>query len=597
MMGLFFRYARPNDFLLTNGAAGEVPLYGPQFTFYVNGNDSVRVGTIRDKYGSGFIAKGTSVSGPLSYSRAMGIAIHEFGHYLFSNIHSTSGIMTSNGGISVNDLFMSGYEKYKLGLLDTLTVNYSNSSVYSLGDISGRNGSTQLLRVPISSSEFFIIENRRKISNWDVYMLGDSSKNEPFRPTGEYGKGLYIYHSNNSNLNYAGNVDVECADGLWNWSIIGTTTPDWSNSQSVSIKRRTSIPSPLNNDPGGLNSFYNADGISAGPYFSIGKRHTSIGLTGTDRFYTNEQDYWTSREIWGDRYDAWNIGYNQVFSPYSNPNTKTVDNAESGIFIYYETLNNGIANLKIYKAGVGFTESEILAVTPPSRPMGIVMSEYYIPNSPYCNPKILWNHNSEPDMVKSGNVKRYKIYKATRSNMNSVPTNGYSLMAILDIPSTSSPEYIDNSVYKYDCSLNDGIPSGTPFPIRYYVVAVDKFEYESVPSDFVQAIGIQRGIEEIIGADNIVVNVEVPKEYSLNQNYPNPFNPVTKIKYDIPLNGNVSIKIYDINGRLINTLINEYKTAGRYEIDFNGKNLSSGVYYYKIESGNFSQVRKMILIN
>jgi len=315
MMGLFFRYARPNDFLLTNGAAGEVPLYGPQFTFYVNGNDSVRVGTIRDKYGSGFIAKGTSVSGPLSYSRAMGIAIHEFGHYLFSNIHSTSGIMTSNGGISVNDLFMSGYEKYKLGLLDTLTVNYSNSSVYSLGDISGRNGSTQLLRVPISSSEFFIIENRRKISNWDVYMLGDSSKNEPFRPTGEYGKGLYIYHSNNSNLNYAGNVDVECADGLWNWSIIGTTTPDWSNSQSVSIKRRTSIPSPLNNDPGGLNSFYNADGISAGPYFSIGKRHTSIGLTGTDRFYTNEQDYWTSREIWGDRYDAWNIGYNQVFSP------------------------------------------------------------------------------------------------------------------------------------------------------------------------------------------------------------------------------------------------------------------------------------------
>ena len=596
MMGLFFRYARPNDFLLTNGAAGEVPLYGPQFTFYVNGNDSVRVGTIRDKYGSGFIAKGTSVSGPLSYSRAMGIAIHEFGHYLFSNIHSTSGIMTSNGGISVNDLFMSGYEKYKLGLLDTLTVNYSNSSVYSLGDISGRNGSTQLLRVPISSSEFFIIENRRKISNWDVYMLGDSSKNEPFRPTGEYGKGLYIYHSNNSNLNYAGNVDVECADGLWNWSIIGTTTPDWSNSQSVSIKRRTSIPSPLNNDPGGLNSFYNADGISAGPYFSIGKRHTSIGLTGTDRFYTNEQDYWTSREIWGDRYDAWNIGYNQVFSPYSNPNTKTVDNAESGIFIYYETLNNGIANLKIYKAGVGFTESEILAVTPPSRPMGIVMSEYYIPNSPYCNPKILWNHNSEPDMVKSGNVKRYKIYKATRSNMNSVPTNGYSLMAILDIPSTSSPEYIDNSVYKYDCSLNDGIPSGTPFPIRYYVVAVDKFEYESVPSDFVQAIGIQRGIEEIIGADNIVVNVEVPKEYSLNQNYPNHFNPVTKIKYDIPLNGNVSIKIYDINGRLINTLINEYKTAGRYEIDFNGKNLSSGLYYYKIESGNFSQVRKMILI-
>ncbi|HMQ70631.1 MAG TPA: T9SS type A sorting domain-containing protein [Ignavibacteria bacterium] len=88
----------------------------------------------------------------------------------------------------------------------------------------------------------------------------------------------------------------------------------------------------------------------------------------------------------------------------------------------------------------------------------------------------------------------------------------------------------------------------------------------------------------------------MPTEYSLNQNYPNPFNPVTKIKYDLPFEGNVSIKIFDISGRLIKTLINENKVAGRYEVDFHGENLSSGVYYYKIESGDFSQVRKMILL-
>ena len=84
--------------------------------------------------------------------------------------------------------------------------------------------------------------------------------------------------------------------------------------------------------------------------------------------------------------------------------------------------------------------------------------------------------------------------------------------------------------------------------------------------------------------------------YALSQNYPNPFNPVTKIKYDIPFDGNVSIKIFDISGRLINTLVNEYKAAGQFETDFHGENLSSGVYYYKIESGEFSQVKKMILI-
>jgi hypothetical protein len=265
MMGLFFRYVRSDDFLLTNGATGEVPLYGPQYTFYANGNDTVKVGTDRNQYGSGFIAKGTSVSGPLPYSRAMGIAIHEYGHYLFSRVHSTTGIMTSNGGISVNDLFMSGYEKYRLGLLDTATVNFGNPVTYNLGDASGRNGSLQILKVPISNTEFFIIENRRKISQWDTYMLGDTSQNDPFRNTGDYGKGVYIYHSNDVNLNYAGNVDIECADGLWNWTTNGYTYPDWSDQQTVSIIRRNSLPSPVNNDPGGLGSSLNADGISAGP--------------------------------------------------------------------------------------------------------------------------------------------------------------------------------------------------------------------------------------------------------------------------------------------------------------------------------------------
>ena len=87
-----------------------------------------------------------------------------------------------------------------------------------------------------------------------------------------------------------------------------------------------------------------------------------------------------------------------------------------------------------------------------------------------------------------------------------------------------------------------------------------------------------------------------PLDFYLFQNYPNPFNPVTKIRYDLPSDGKVSIKIYDINGRLISTLVNENKTAGRYEMEFNGDNLSSGVYYYKIESGSFYKVRKMLLI-
>ncbi|MBK9228821.1 MAG: T9SS type A sorting domain-containing protein [Ignavibacteria bacterium] len=68
----------------------------------------------------------------------------------------------------------------------------------------------------------------------------------------------------------------------------------------------------------------------------------------------------------------------------------------------------------------------------------------------------------------------------------------------------------------------------------------------------------------------------------LHQNYPNPFNPVTNIEYDLPVDGNIELKIYDITGRLIKTLVNEFKTAGSYIVSFNASDLSSGVYFYSM---------------
>jgi len=91
-------------------------------------------------------------------------------------------------------------------------------------------------------------------------------------------------------------------------------------------------------------------------------------------------------------------------------------------------------------------------------------------------------------------------------------------------------------------------------------------------------------------------NINIPTEYSLLQNYPNPFNPTTTISYDIPNDGNVKIKIFDITGREIQTLVNEMKLAGEYRIIFDGSNLASGVYFYKIETGSFVQNKRMLLI-
>jgi photosystem II stability/assembly factor-like uncharacterized protein len=124
----------------------------------------------------------------------------------------------------------------------------------------------------------------------------------------------------------------------------------------------------------------------------------------------------------------------------------------------------------------------------------------------------------------------------------------------------------------------------------------------------------------IIGEDGIIMKTtnggnvfvhnntnEIPDKYSLYQNYPNPFNPTTKIKFDIPtenkfplskggLKGVVSLKIYDITGREIQTLVNEKLIPGTYEITFDGSNYASGVYFYQLKSGDFVNTKKLILL-
>ena len=85
-------------------------------------------------------------------------------------------------------------------------------------------------------------------------------------------------------------------------------------------------------------------------------------------------------------------------------------------------------------------------------------------------------------------------------------------------------------------------------------------------------------------------------KFILGQNYPNPFNPSTTIKYSIPKQSYVTLKVYDILGREVQTLFNEEKPAGNYQVEFDAAELPSGVYFYRIKAGSFSQVRKMLLI-
>lgn len=102
------------------------------------------------------------------------------------------------------------------------------------------------------------------------------------------------------------------------------------------------------------------------------------------------------------------------------------------------------------------------------------------------------------------------------------------------------------------------------------------------------------GTFEYIGS--IEVEVVPPKVFALEQNYPNPFNPATTIKYSVPITGFVSLSIFNVLGEKVTDLINKELEAGSYELNFNASNLSSGVYFYKLEAGSFTSIKKMMLI-
>ena len=98
---------------------------------------------------------------------------------------------------------------------------------------------------------------------------------------------------------------------------------------------------------------------------------------------------------------------------------------------------------------------------------------------------------------------------------------------------------------------------------------------------------------QLIAVNNI--GSEIPGSFSLYQNYPNPFNPATQIIFDLRESGKTKLAIYDILGREVTVLVNEFKSAGRYTASFNAAAFSSGIYFYTLQSGKVKMTRKMIL--
>ena len=153
----------------------------------------------------------------------------------------------------------------------------------------------------------------------------------------------------------------------------------------------------------------------------------------------------------------------------------------------------------------------------------------------------------------------------------------------------------------------DSTVLGSLHPFRY-----DEQQQQWVSLDTLSGFGkdtlafeISRtGIYGLGGTSNTVIPTEIkndnpnttlPKTFALEQNYPNPFNPVTTIRYQIPQAEKVTLILYDILGRQVRELVNENQAAGFYTVRFDASGLSSGIYFYQLKAGSFTQIRKMLL--
>jgi hypothetical protein len=171
------------------------------------------------------------------------------------------------------------------------------------------------------------------------------------------------------------------------------------------------------------------------------------------------------------------------------------------------------------------------------------------------------------------------------SNVSGICGNGNSWWAV-DQGATPTVYYSSNNGANWTSQY---LPGGTAL---YYHMS------RARTGTTIWAVRSDGSISRYGQAISGIINISstVPDKYTLGQNYPNPFNPTTNIKFAIPKNGLVTLKIYDILGREVTTLVNEVKTAGSYLVDFNASTLSSGIYFYRLESNGFRETKKMMLI-
>ncbi len=175
----------------------------------------------------------------------------------------------------------------------------------------------------------------------------------------------------------------------------------------------------------------------------------------------------------------------------------------------------------------------------------------------------------------------YGVYETGRDNDNLINLN----LAWKEYRET----YLDTSVTPPDTIWNETVDAYWPRITKGLGVTSYAYDLTTLVGANINGIGYGT----LVGIKD---PPKIPSNNELYQNYPNPFNPSTTIKYSIYKNGFVKLKVYDMLGNEVATLVNEIKAEGNYNIVFNASSLISGIYFYRLQSGNFSKTKKLLLV-
>lgn len=249
--------------------------------------------------------------------------------------------------------------------------------------------------------------------------------------------------------------------------------------------------------------------------------------------------------------------------------TSTADKVDSVRFPYTNGWNSrlGYGRINAYRALAK-------ANGPPAPPQNVQVSATPPNQYGYRYPKVTWSANSEPDL------EGYEIWRKIVAAMDCGNGTWYLLSGTIG---ASIQEYTDFSIPT----------AGTGQCTAVYKLRAK--DAANILSDYSSEVSVQFG-NDMWKAGSEDSSVTLPTHFSLGQNFPNPFNPSTTIRYALPIDTHVSIRVIDILGREVLTLVDGAFTAGDHSITLDGNSLSSGIYFYQMKAGGFNAINKLLLL-